>query len=47
MIEWIGTSLFGFFVREGVGDRWICWIKGFLMEPFFSIILNGTSKGFF
>lgn len=34
-------------IQKGFGERWNCWITGCLDHPHFSIMLNGTSKGFF
>lgn len=47
MTGWIETSCFGLFGKKSFGDRWISWMKGCVMDPFFSIMINGTSKGFF
>lgn len=33
--------------QKGFGERWISWISGCLDHPHFSILINGTSKGFF
>lgn len=32
--------------KKGFGGRWISWILGCLHQPHFSLMLNGTSKGF-
>lgn len=34
-------------LKKGFGEKWIGWIMGCLGHPHFSILLNGTSKGFF
>jgi len=44
-VDW--DFLFWVLLKEGFGDRCILWMKGCIMESFFSILINGTSKGFF
>lgn len=31
----------------GFGNRWLMWMESCIVEPFFSILINETSKGFF
>lgn len=33
--------------QKGFEEKWIRWILRYLDHPHFSILLNGTSKGFF
>lgn len=33
--------------KKGFGNKWISLMKGCVIEPFFSMSVNGTSKGFF
>lgn len=33
--------------KKGFGAEWIQWIMGCLFHPHFSILINGTPKGFF
>lgn len=33
--------------REGFGSKWIKWIYGCLQSSHFSILINGSAKGFF
>lgn len=44
-VDW--DFLFWGFRRKGFGERWIFWISGCVLEPYFSILINGTSKEFF
>lgn len=32
---------------KGFGVRWVNWMKRCVESPYFSILINGTSKGFF
>lgn len=32
---------------KGFGERWIMWMEGCIDDPFFSILVNETSKRFF
>lgn len=32
--------------RKGFEERWVRWIEGCIGNPYFSVLLNGTSKRF-
>lgn len=34
-------------IKKCLGPKWINWMMGCVTHPWFSILLNGTSKGFF
>lgn len=44
-VDW--DFLFWFLRNKGLGDKWISWMEGCITDTYFSILLNGTSKGFF
>lgn len=39
-LEWV-------LYKKGFGSKWISWIMGYVIFPWFSILINGTLKCFF
>lgn len=33
--------------KKGLGERWLGWMKGCVEYPFYAILMNDYSKGFF
>lgn len=47
MTELTRSFFFGCYGKKVLGERWLKWMEGCVVDPFFSILVNGTSKGFF